>query len=546
MYLDIKNWLEKYLTEKYVSIILFISSFIILFSSLIVSYFESYLRYDEIFTLTLIKDTLPNIIKLTAMDVHPPLHYFIVKAFVYFGQEILHLPFDSIYLGEISSAIPFLLLMVFSYFYLRRDIGWLSAGLFSFSLISMPQMIFYSGDIRMYPWGMLFTTLSFYMAYKITITDTSNKNSYKYYLLLIFFTVCGAYTQYYCSVAILGVYFVLFTYLTLNNDIKKIKRLILSGIISVVSFLPWIPTLIQQTHYVSNSFWIGEFNAETLFNSIIYFLSATKIGETTWTLLGSPEGLDLPFLSSLLIVLILVSIHYLFKGKYSVEIVRNRLLKVNFLTYGALIILFEVFTGMLASNIIGKPILHVRYLVIGIALFWLSVSMIIGKTYHLKNKSIFLSLFILFVVGGLISSYYGFHILGENNKLTQLMKDDYKLIGSNDLIIDTDLTVTGWRELFKHHSDDNTLISSLDSYWEPPYYRVYSSRHDMSVFKRDKFERINNTLNHGDKVWISGGIDGDGLQRLFQELMVLKDYRYGYLDPYYVKKHHVLIEIGKK
>jgi len=255
---------------------LFVISFIIFLLALLMNYFDNTLRYDEIFTFTLIKNNLSNIVYFTSIDVHPPLHYFIVKLFVDFGHLLLPTTFNDIFIGKISSSIPMLILIVFSYKYFRKDVGELGAGLFSLSLITMPQFIYYLGDVRMYSYGMLFVTLAFYMAYRITINDSKSN-----YILLAILTICGFYTHYFCGLALIAVYLVLLAYLSFNNDLNKIKKVLITAIISVIAFLPWIHIILKQTDAVTNQFWIGSLDIASLIEYIWYFLSSLKSGEST-------------------------------------------------------------------------------------------------------------------------------------------------------------------------------------------------------------------------------------------------------------------------
>ncbi|MDR2623982.1 MAG: glycosyltransferase family 39 protein [Methanobrevibacter sp.] len=391
----------KQLTDKRIGYIFMSCALILILINLIFHYFSYYVRYDEIYTLTLIKDTVPNIIHQCSLDVHPPLHYLIVKAFVSTGH-LLHLPLTDKFLGDISSTVPYLLLLVFSYKFLCKDIGVLGAGLFSFCMISMPQMLLYATDVRMYSWGMLFAVLSFYTAYKITLN-----NNKIYYFFIGFFTVLSLYTQYYVGITVFSIYLLLFGYLSLYNNWIKIKRIILTGIISFGTFGFWIPSLISQVKYVSSSFWIAETTTDILYNFVLYFLSATKLGDTTSTVVYSPIGLDSLFLSILIIVLGYISIKYLL-DQGDVNSVIDKLKETNFLTFGFCIIFLVIILSFYASNIINKPILHVRYLVISIPLFWLSVSILISRLYK-SNKQIFSVCLILLLIGGSISTYYSFN-----------------------------------------------------------------------------------------------------------------------------------------
>ncbi|MDR1819221.1 MAG: glycosyltransferase family 39 protein [Methanobrevibacter sp.] len=501
---------------------LFIISFITFILALLTNYFDNTLRYDEIFTLTLIKNNLSNIVYFTSIDVHPPLHYFIVKCFVEFGH-LFHLPFNDIFIGKVSSSTPMLILMVFSYKYLRQDIGELGAGLFSLSLVIMPPFIYYLGDVRMYSWGMLFVTLAFYMAYRITINDSKSN-----YILLALLTICGLYTQYFCAVALIAVYLVLLAYLSFNNDLNKIKKVFITATISVISFLPWMHFVLNQTSTVVNQFWIGSFDSDTLIEYIWYFLSSLKFGESSWDLFDNHiVGWDIIFLAILMLIVIEVVIFEVYEYYINNRIMN--LFKLNFLVFGALIIVCETILGVMIGIAIGKPVLHVRYLFISLALFWLSICIIISR---IKNNIIFWACLALFLIGGGISGYYGLNITYGNHYHSQDLQNVLSMIGPDDLIIDDALYLTGERELITHYSDENSYVANLDKFSEPIFINLYSHIHTLNSFNISTFKKIGNVLKSGHKVWI---MSQDQLFSLYW----IKNHEYKFLDKYHVKTYKI-------
>ncbi|MDR2545663.1 MAG: glycosyltransferase family 39 protein [Methanobrevibacter sp.] len=529
MVLNMKT-VSKISDERNLSKLIFIISFFLFFAFLWMDIGDNYLRYDEMFSLHLARDSISNIISLTAMDVHPPLHYFWLKLVVSICQ-FLDLPGGEIFFGKISSAIPILLLMIFSFKCLKKDIGNLGASLFCFSLVAMPNMVYYMEDVRMYSLGMLFVTLTYYMLYKI-----QNNGSLKEYALLIFFTICGIFTQYYCTVALFSGYFILFFWLSLKNDISKIKYLISSGLISAGIFIiSWGLILVNQVKYVSNSFWIGSFDADTALHTIFYMLGNWKVGDTTYTLINSPISWEAVIFIILITFCISMVLYYLFNKNKSLTVLKNRFLSLNFLLFGSFIIVLEVVSGCVLSELIGKSTLHVRYLVIGIPLLWLSVCLVISKTYKMNDKAWFYALFALFLLGGSLSIYYNIEQIKTNHISSHHRINDFNLISDDDLVIDADLTTTAWRELIKPHPDNNTLVDKLDVYWEPPFFRVYSSQHDMSILRGNIISRVEDTLDNDHKVWING-------ERAV--LYTIRDDSFGF-DDYHVVLHEWCIEITK-
>ncbi|MDR3291189.1 MAG: glycosyltransferase family 39 protein [Methanobrevibacter sp.] len=491
---------SKMFREKEVGLILFFISLIMLLINLMLSVNENTLRYDELFELYLIKSTIPNIIHFTALDVHPPLHYLVVKEF-FSLLNCLGINLGNIIPGKIFSTIPTIILMIFSYKYLKKDIGWIASGLFSLSLVIMPQFLFYLTDVRMYNWGMLFVTLTFYMAYKITI-NPSRKN----YIILIIIGALSAYMHYFCLVAIVCIYLMMIFWFALRNNVKEIMKTIFSGFTILILFIPWISVVVKQINYIKGSYWIGTFDSMTALHYLWYLLSSTQTAETTWDLINnSRDSWGAVILLILLSILMINSFKFIFKDNFSKEIIVSKIINENFLVFGGFVLILELVVGLLLSNLVGRPILHVRYLFISFACFWLTVSILISRVY--TNKRLFALCLILFFAGGMISNVNSLNGNINNKYFVNDLKSALNNIGPDDLVIDGDLSLTGYRNLFMNHSDENTVIESLDSYWEIPFKNVYFSLHDSSFFDDNNItNKVNKTLNDGNKVFYLSGI----------------------------------------
>lgn len=83
------------------------------------------------------------------------------------------------------------------------------------------------------------------------------------------------------------------------------------GVISLATFIPWVPTLIDQLNFVSNGYWIGSFNEQTLLNTFFYFVSPSKVGDTTHTLIYSQIDYTTVFLIPLLVLVGYCVVKYL-------------------------------------------------------------------------------------------------------------------------------------------------------------------------------------------------------------------------------------------
>ena len=131
----------------------------------------------------------------------------------------------------------------------------------------MPVVLAYSGEIRMYTMAMLFVTFMAIYAYRIYKSGVSNKN----WIIFSIFSLLSAYTHYYALAvaAVLNislfVYFLVMNIKQRNYEVKykkysgNLKRSIISAIVQIILYLPWLGTLISLTVGSSKSgFWIGK------------------------------------------------------------------------------------------------------------------------------------------------------------------------------------------------------------------------------------------------------------------------------------------------
>ena len=171
--------------------IFFILSILLLIYMLISPLFNNIIHVDEYWTNFLVKLPLMNGLDLTIWDVHPPLYYLILK-FVLKTLTVLGIDFDVIIASKIVSIIPFILILILSFTKIKREYGWLTAGLFALCMASVSEFFVLYLTIRMYSWAILFLLLSF-----IVFKDILDESKLRSWILLSIFTALGAYTHYF-------------------------------------------------------------------------------------------------------------------------------------------------------------------------------------------------------------------------------------------------------------------------------------------------------------------------------------------------------------
>ncbi len=227
------------------------------------------LWYDEIGTLSVAKENFPFgiIDTLYHKDVHCPLFYFFLHFWIkIFGNHEFTLRFFSALLGTVNIIVFYLSGKAIK----SRATGLITALLGAIS----PLLIYFSQEIRFYPLIILFISLSLLFLIKF-----NNKPDIKNLagltaanLGILYSYTIGAVFVFLETLFFLG-------YLIIKNYKEKIpenrgniKKYLISQLICVILFLPYLPMLFHHLNVSSNSFlnffdW-GDFKVIDIFVSI--------------------------------------------------------------------------------------------------------------------------------------------------------------------------------------------------------------------------------------------------------------------------------------
>jgi uncharacterized membrane protein len=214
--------------------------------------------FDESHTSALVKHSFSDIIRICVSDYHPPLYFLLARCFVsIFGNSIVIL--------RILSVIGVLLLFCLSLYPLRRYVGDYGALFFGFLVAVVPVFSSMAQDARMYTWGCFFVSAAVLFAYGI-ITERRISN----WFLFGFFTLCAGLTHHYALLGVTLLNIFLFFYFIIINR-KKLLPYLLTAIIIVAFFSPWLLSLAGQVGRVTDDFWIPDPDGNIAFNTISFF-----------------------------------------------------------------------------------------------------------------------------------------------------------------------------------------------------------------------------------------------------------------------------------
>lgn len=186
---------------------------------------------DEGASIEIARTGLASFMTKMATDFHPPLFYLLLKLWLPLAghtEWLIRLPFILLS----AATVPALYLLLRQIFIEKNQMAPRIGLIF---LAISPFHIYYSQELRMYSLNTLLTVLSWYF-----LILTQKRDRTKYYLLFTLANALNLYTFY-------GAFFNLaaqIIYILVTK--KKILYLFSSLALSILCFLPWIPTLLKQ------------------------------------------------------------------------------------------------------------------------------------------------------------------------------------------------------------------------------------------------------------------------------------------------------------
>lgn len=351
--------------------------------------------FDEVFSMRFLEKSYGEIAALTAADVHPPLYYWYLKGF----HDLFHMILPGVpspVLAKMASVLPFIGVWVYALTLVRKRMGILVSAVFLFFVSSMPQILNYSVEIRMYSLALFMITACFLHGYEIIL-----ENKKRNWLAFLLYGIATAYTQYYACIAIMAVYLALFAYFAITKQKNQLLMVLGCGAVSVVFYLPWIPVLISQITTVNSNYWIQPLTFRSIFGCIkfIFMPSTYYVG-----------------MKNYLYAVVMIGI---FGLAFLYGIWKEKNARTRYLLLGGIFIpVFVAFMGFVCSAL-NRPIFVYRYLVPGLGAMWLVAAYVLLKY---RREWIVLLLLIPFVMAGRynVNGFYSEEVKKvENMEMTE-------------------------------------------------------------------------------------------------------------------------------
>ncbi len=361
--------------------------------------FSGDIWYDELFTVGMAEHSYGELINFTARDVHPPLYYFIVK----FCLDLCKLVFpaaDSVVVIKAVSVLPYFIMLLCSFTFVRKRFGMFVSGLFMFCILAMPQLSAFTVEMRMYGWAMLFVNATFFYAHEVTC---ERKNNIKNYVAIILSGLAAAYTQYFACVAVIMVYIYMLIW-SVHSFIEEkeeneekvekeeneekaekkrawaadrgidLKSWSLCVIFSIIGYIPWLFALISQISAIKDNYWILPLTWRSI-GGCVKFLMKPASG---W------DKINVAFAVILFFIYAGLMISYAFdirkKKRVNADEEDNAAqIATFFYTISACFVLCGlVLFGFIASIII-RPVFVYRYMIPAAGCFWFCFALCLDR-----------------------------------------------------------------------------------------------------------------------------------------------------------------------
>ncbi len=405
--------------------------------------------YDSVYQYFLTNKSFGEMLELIPKDYSPALYSIFLKAFsLVFGTTINQM--------RLSSVVVFGGLVLTSIFPLRRAFGDKMAIIMSLCFIFSSSSFQMYGEIRPHVLGLLFVTTASVYAYLIYKSGSKHE-----YVMFTIFSILSMNTHNVAMFTMFTYYVLLFVVFLFARKYKEIKKLVISGIISVIFYIPSLIVIIGQFSNIRNNYWEdGNINMlRILLNTLFLNVNNTISSEFPTYLFVLCFAFELLVLGIVLFIIARAILDYSKTKKFKLAIDSDSCFVIG---------LFVAPIGFFYFIVkFVVPIMAERYLYMlsGIALI-----VVVYLLNKIDKKNIVLCILaLLFVVNFVITTNNYHNYVKANNDYVKIeaLKDQY---GDDIAFVHAYEWTVGEMEYYfptsRHYITDNThtIITTYDVY----------------------------------------------------------------------------------
>ena len=215
------------------------------------------LWYDESFSWNIIHKSYGDIIRYTALDVHPPLYYFILKFFTgIFG--------DSLFALHLVSIVPYVFMLGITGVFVKERFGEMAGFVTTLLFLCTPAAIVSAVEARMYSWAILMVVSGFILAIRLAekTPEIISERFHHEWILFSLVNAAAAYLHYFAgAIAILvSLFLILYLMIRSADKLTVFKNWCIANLITFVLYLPWLSVFFSQLNGVKKDYWIEGFH----------------------------------------------------------------------------------------------------------------------------------------------------------------------------------------------------------------------------------------------------------------------------------------------
>lgn len=199
---------------------------------------------DETWSIRLARMPLPEMIRITAADMHPPLFYLLAMA-------LNRLLGDSGPVYHLSALIPYMGILFLACTEVRRAFGLGPAFLLVTMMSLMPEPLYYNVEVRMYSLGALLVLTSYLALHRIL-----TRNRLPEWVIFSVASLGAAYSHYYALIIVAFFYLILIVPSLGDRGFRR--RTAVTWVTAVVGYLPWLGVLLKSFVSTSGDWWLKE------------------------------------------------------------------------------------------------------------------------------------------------------------------------------------------------------------------------------------------------------------------------------------------------
>lgn len=400
---------------------------VLLFSLNFIRIFDNNFWGDEAYTIKLAVVDVPTMLRLTAADVHPPLYYLIV-------QVLYKVLGNHGYVFHLSALIPYGVILFLALTRIKERFGLQTSVIFITFASVLPKAVNYNIEARMYTWGGLFIVLSFLELYEILV-----ENKGKNYICFTLASLAAAYTHYYCLISVAFFYIVLIVIAFVKRK-SYMKKVIVSCVVTVIAYLPWLFVLLESFNRVSGNYWMT--HVPQFKYCVAYLFDCRNYCKYVFVLIMIMACLSVILRETGMTDLTEKLAECSLKKAVSKMTITNN---VVWLVAAFLSIFGTMIVGILVSVLI-RPMFITRYLYPVAYVAWLICGFAISE---LKNKNIYTGILVVFTLVVCIPEYKACYVQEKTqnlvledtlNRTKEITKEDTILTN----IVDIDWTIADY------------------------------------------------------------------------------------------------------